>query len=151
LQANRAFNRVLFLSLFVLYISLPTFSIQPKTLYAVGGRSSIHLCRGLRCCTTILTGLSLPGGRPSASESANACRCDFGRTGQGRTVEAEAATVTTEPTKVSAKRKETRERRCWIVGERRSGRKGIYLFIKDMLARNFEGLDANIAYYCNDI
>lgn len=36
-------------------------------------------------------------------------------------VEAEAATVTTDPTKVSAKRKETRERRCWIVGERRSG------------------------------
>jgi len=73
----------------------------------------------------ILTGLSLPGGEASASESANTCRCDFGRTGQGRTVEAEAATVTTDPTKVSAKRKETRERRCWVVGERRGGRKGI--------------------------
>jgi hypothetical protein len=76
-----------------------------------------------------VTGLLLPDGKSSTSESANACRCDVGRTGQGRTVEAEAATVTTEPTKVSAKRKETRERRCWIVGERRGGRKGIYPFI----------------------
>lgn len=125
LRVNGVFNRVLFLSLFALYISLPTLSIQLKTLYVVGGRSSIHLCRGLWCCTMIFTGLSLPGGGPSASESANACRCDFGRTGQGRTVEAEAATVTTEPIKVSAKRKETRERRCWIVGEGRSWRKGI--------------------------
>ena len=59
--------------------------------------------------------------------------------------------MTTEPMKVSAKRKETRERRCWIVGEGRNGRKGIYWFMEDMLARNLEGIGANIAYYCHDI
>jgi hypothetical protein len=112
LRDNRTSNRVVFPSLFALHIPLPTFSIRPRTPYAVGGRSSIHLCRGLRCCTIIVTGLLPPDGAASASESANACRFDVGRTGQGRTVEAEAATVTTEPTKVSAKRKETRERLC---------------------------------------
>ena len=133
LQGNRTFKwSDIFFPLRV--VCLPTSQPGRKIAYAVGGRSSIHLCRGLRCCTMIVTGLPFSDGGASASESANACRCDFGRTGQGRTVEAEAATVTTEPTKVSAKRKETKERRCWVVGER-SVRKGIYSFIEGMSAR----------------
>ena len=117
----------------------------------IDGRSSIHLCRGLRCCTITVTGLPHRDGEGSPSESANAYRYDFGRTGQGRTVEAEAATVTTEPTKVSAKRKETRERRCWIVGENWNGRRGICSFIGYRSAQLIEDISINIAYYCNVI
>ena len=127
LRDNRASNRAMFLpSSCCVSLFNPVENMVP---YAVGGRSSIHLYRGLRCCMTTVIVLSLRDGGPSSSESAKACRCAFGRTGQGRTVEAEAATVTTDPTKVSAKRKETRERRCWIVGERRGGRSGI-LFVQ---------------------
>jgi hypothetical protein len=59
--------------------------------------------------------------------------------------------VTTEPTKVSAKRKETRERRCWIVGENWNGRRGICSFMGCRSAQLIEDISTDIAYYCNDI
>jgi len=152
LRGNRASNRVTFPSLFVLCVLRPFLDLVENMIsYAVGGRSSIHLCRGLRCCTITVTGLPHRDGGSSPSESANACRCDFGRTGQGRTVEAEAATVTTEPTKVSPKRKETRERRCWIVGEKRNRRRDICSFVGYRSAQWIEDISMDIAYYCNDI